>query len=201
MRPFLLTILFLAIPFAAGAVEAPSGQTIIDGNKVLRGRFVEAHQMNPSQPPMQTMGHFIAAPAYGLIWGIEKPFPTSTIITQHGLVQDIGGMVMKLPTKNLRHLYDMVGGALAGDWRGLETDFDITPSGNAGHWQMLLTPRHDGKAKLPYAAITVSGSRFVENIVLTKADGSNDIFSFSDEVLSAAPPAAHEIAAFNEAGR
>jgi len=201
MRFFVLTFLLLTLSLTAHAIEAPSGQTVVDAGKILRGHFVEEHQLGNGQMPMQTSGHFVVAPAEGLIWGIEKPFPTLTIVTPHAAVQDLGGLVIKLPAKNLRHLYDMVGGALAGDWHNLESDFTITKSGGAAHWQMVLTPLPDGQHKLPYKVITVSGSRFVEDIVLTKADGNIDMFTFSDETLAAAPPTPQESATFGEAAR
>jgi hypothetical protein len=180
MARWFLMFLLLALPFAARAIEAPPGQAYIDANKILRGRFVEAHQMNDAKGSAYSSGHFVVAPAHGLIWGTEKPIPTSTIITPNGLVQDIGGIAVKLPRKNLRHLYDMVGGALAGDWSGLENDFAVTRSGNADHWQMLLTPRQSDHAQMPYATITVSGGRFVENIVMARANGNYDMLSFTD---------------------
>ena len=198
MRSFLLVLALALLPVAAGAVEAPSAQVHIGANAVLRGNFVEEHQVNAEQAPLHTSGHFVVAPARGLIWGIEKPFPTSTIITPEGAAQDIGGLAVKLPAKNLHHLYDMVGGALAGNWNELGEDFDVSRSGDARHWQMLLTPRSGEKPKLPYSAISVSGSRFVENIVMTKVDGSSDAFSFTDAVLSPASLTGQEAAIFNE---
>jgi hypothetical protein len=199
LRYVLFIIFLVSFPFTVSAVEAPSGQTIIGADKVLRGRFVEEHRTNSSQNPLRSTGHFVVAPAHGLLWSIEKPFPTLTIITPRGLVQDIGGLAVKLPAKNLRHLYDMVGGALAGDWSGLEADFTITRAGSADHWQMLLTPRQNGKQNLPYATITIGGGPFVENIVMTKTDGRYDAFSFGDAVLSDAQLSTQESAAFHEA--
>jgi len=198
IRSFFLALVLVIFPIDVWAIEAPSGQIQIDATKVLRGRFIEQHQLPGAQAPLTSSGHFIVAPARGLIWGIERPFPTTTIVTPNGAAQDIGGMAMKLPAKNLRHLYDMVGGALAGDWNGLETDFEITSSGDGRHWQMTLTPRQNDKPKLSYARITASGGPFVENIVMTKADGSYDAFNFTDPVLSQAPLAANESAVFSE---
>ncbi|MDR3424783.1 MAG: hypothetical protein P4M13_06865 [Alphaproteobacteria bacterium] len=201
MRFLFPILLLLTFPVAAGAVEAPSGQTRLDAGAILRGRFVEEHQANAAQNPFQSSGRFIVAPARGLIWSIEKPFPTSTVVTPNAMVQDIGGMAVKLPARNLRHVYAMVGGALAGDWSGLEQDFMITRGGSARRWQMLLTPRPGKKATLPYATITISGGRFVENIVMAKADGSSDSFSFTDETLSSAALTTAESKLFKEVSR
>jgi hypothetical protein len=196
----ILPILFLSLllPTTAQAVEAPAGQTRLDSQHVLRGSFVEDRDMPGLKGPLHSTGHFVVAPGHGLIWGMEKPFPTSTIITPTGIAQDVGGMAIKLPAKNLRHLYNMVGGALAGDWSDLESDFEITRSAANGHWQMLLVPRPDSKVVRSYESITVTGNRFVESIAMAKPDGTSDIFTFSDAVLSPAPLAAPELASFNE---
>jgi hypothetical protein len=194
----ILVLCFLLLPAFAMAAEAPDAQIKLDTSKILRGHFVEERQIKGMANPMHTEGHFSLAPARGLLWSIEKPFPTTTIITPNGASQDIGGLAVKLPAKNLRHIYDMVGGALAGDWSRLESDFNITPSGGGDHWQMVLTPKPD-RSKLDYASITVSGGRFVENIILMKADGGNDNFSFTEAKLYQVPLMPQEIALFNEA--
>jgi hypothetical protein len=196
MRFAFLFMIIVLFPIEATAVEAPPAQVHLDATKVLRGQFLQQFQMKGAEQPMQSTGHFVVTPAYGLIWNIEQPFPTATIITPNGATQNIGGLILKLPTKNLRHLYDMVGGALAGDWSNLEQDFIITPGGDAHHWQMVLTPRQTGKAALSYARITVTGGKFVENIVMTKADGTNDQLSFGGEVLGGMPLSGQEVAYF-----
>jgi hypothetical protein len=201
MRLLLLTLFLLLVPCVSRAVEAPPGQARLGANDVLRGRFTEERQMKGFDAPMQTSGHFTVAPTHGLIWDIEKPFPTSTIITPNGMAQDLGGVALKLPVKNLRHLYDMIGGALAGDWNGLANDFTITRSGGAGHWQMLLTPRPDGQHSLSYTSITVTGGRFVENIAMIGTKNNSETMSFTDEALSSAPLGAREVAFFKEAGK
>jgi hypothetical protein len=197
-RFFLLLIFLLVCPLAAQATDAPAGQIQINANQVLRGRFVEERQVKITDNPIETSGHFVAAPARGLIWSIEKPFPTSTIVTPNGAAQDIGGLALKLPAKNLPHLYAMVSAALSGDWSGLENEFTITRSGNAMHWQLLLTPRPNENLKQTYAAIAVSGGYFVENIVMTKTNNTYDSIGFSEEALSSQPLTANEVYAFNE---
>jgi len=199
MRLLLWMFLFLitSAPLAL-AVDAPSAQIHINTDQILRGQFTEEHQINGGNGPMVSSGHFVVAPTHGLIWGIEQPFPTSTIITPQGAMQNFGGISMKLPTKNLRHLYDIVGGALMGDWTGLEKDFVIIREGDHQKWSMILTPRHLDNPKLAYTKIIVTGHRFVENIILTKRDGNTDTLGFTEVALSSPPLQAREMAAFEK---
>ncbi len=196
---FLLIVVLLGFSFAAQAVEPPAGQTPVGTQDVLRGQFFEEHLMKGFDSPTRATGSFTLAPARGLIWNIQQPFQTTTIVTQNGMVQNMGGISVRMPIKNLRHLYDMISGALAGSWDGLASDFVITPKGNASHWQMLLTPRPGAVHKTSYATITVSGGKFVENIAAVKGDGTYDSFSFSQVMLSSGPLPNAEIASFNKA--
>jgi hypothetical protein len=203
MWPFFMRYLRVVLLLSLGsqtahATDAPPGQVHIAPDQILRGNFVEEHPLKGMEQPMLSSGHFVVAPGHGLIWGIEKPLATTSIVTQSGVVQDLGGMAIKIPAKNIRHIYDMVGAALIGDWSGLEGDFAVTRNGDAHHWQMLLVPRPGGNAKLGYATITVSGSLFIENIVMTKGGGDYDSFTFSNVVLSQTPLDVHETALFAE---
>ncbi|HUY67703.1 MAG TPA: outer membrane lipoprotein carrier protein LolA [Alphaproteobacteria bacterium] len=191
-------LLFLALPVTATAAVAPAGQVSLKAGDVLRGSFVQVTEMKGVDAPMQSSGRFVVAPGHGLIWQIEKPLATATIITPQGSVQDFGGIAVKLPIRNLSHLYATIGGALMGNWRGLEKDFVITRSEKGGRWQMLLTPRHKGRAALPYRSIAVSGARFIESIAMVGNDGGSDTLSFADEVLGHTPLSANEKLAFNE---
>jgi hypothetical protein len=199
MRSIFLALLLTLISFTADAVEAPAGQAKISANQILRGQFTDERQVKGFDAPMRTTGHFVIAPGHGLLWMIEKPMATTTIVTATSSAQDIGGLAIKLPIKNLRHLYDMIGGALTGDWTQLEADFVIKQSGDVDHWQMLLTARPDSNAKLPYSVISVSGGRFVDAIVLSKADGTSETLNFTNATLATKPLTAAEVAMFHEA--
>jgi hypothetical protein len=116
------------------------------------------------------------------------------------MVQDLGGLTLKLPIKNLRHIYEMVSEALTGNWDGLSEDFLVQRKEGPGPWQMVLTPRPEKPHHSSYASIIVIGTQFVETIQMTKANGDSDSFSFIKPSLSSAPLAAGELATFAEAG-
>jgi len=200
MRYLILTFLIL-MPFRASAIEPSTQQLVINTQDILRGHFVEERNLKGFNAPIKTQGHFVVAPAHGLIWQIEKPLPTATVITPSGLVQTIAGAkVMFLPAQKvpfLLHLYDMLGGALAGNWKPLETEFVVTKSDNEDGWEVTLVPRRKDNPAMPYGSITVSGHRFVENVTLLKTDGDSDTLAFDNEALSSAPPLATETVAFN----
>ncbi len=196
MRSLFLILLGALIPFTAVAADEAVEQAIVGTHDVLRGHFIEERHLTGFNKPMRSEGHFVVAPQQGLIWGMEKPFPTTTVITPAGLVQSVNGIsVMSLPAQKIpfmRHLYDTLGGALTGNWAALETDLTVTRSGDEQNWQVTLVPRHTDNPAMPFSSISVSGHRFVENVAMLKTDGDSDTLTFMDSTVSSAPPTAAE---------
>ena len=192
-----LALLLCLLPFAtlaAGPTET------LDPGQVLRGRFVQERHLQGFTAPLKTEGHFILAPGKGLIWRAEKPFAVTTVMTPTGLVQQVGGAeTMRLASARLpflSRLYDMLGGALAGDWRSLDGDFTVARSGDSKAWQVTLTPRQGtDPLTMPFQAITAKGGRFVDAVRIAKPDGDADDLTFLDQDLSSIPLAAEDAAA------
>jgi len=201
MRRLYLILLVAFFPSIVAAADMDVGQVIVGTDDVLRGHFIEERHLKGFNGRMSSEGHFVVAPKHGLIWGLEKPFPTTTIITPAGLVQSINGVnVMHLPSQKIPfmlHLYDTLGGALTGNWEALQADFLVTRSGDAKSWQVTLVPRQTDNPAMPFASISISGHRFVENVAMLKPDGDSDTLTFLNESVSSGPPTAVESRAFN----
>jgi hypothetical protein len=200
-----LILLSLFVPSDAFATDMDLGRVMIGNSDVLRGRFIEEKHLKGFNGPMHSEGHFMVAPGHGVIWNVEKPFATTTVITPAGLVQSIGGVnVMHLPAQKIPfmlHLYEMLGGVLAGNWKALETDFNVTHSGDNQNWQVTLLPRRTDNPAMPFSSIAVTGHQFVETVVLLKPDGDSDTLTFLQEALSSKPPSAAEKLTFNSVHR
>ena len=196
MRRLILISLAAIAPAMAFAADTDLGQLGIGGNEVLRGNFIEQRHLKGFNGPMISEGYFVVAPTHGLIWGLEKPFPTTTVITPAGLAQFVNGAnVMHLPAQKMPfmlHLYETLGGVLTGNWSALETDFIVKRSGGAQGWQITLQPRHADNPAMPFSSISIGGHRFVEQVLMQKADGDSDTLTFSNASVSASPPTAEE---------
>ncbi|MDR3439086.1 LolA-related protein [Telmatospirillum sp.] len=185
---------------------AAGPQGSLAAGQVLRGHFVQERHMTGFNAPLKTEGHLVLSAGKGLIWRAEKPFAVTTVITADGLTQASGGTeTTRLPAAKLpflSHLYDMLGGALTGDWHALESDFSIATTGTDKAWQVVLTPRQDqSPIAMRIRTITVTGSKFVDHVTIAKPDGDADDLSFIDQTLSDGPPAADEAAAFDSLAR
>ena len=190
MRRRLILAALAALPVPAGAA------TTLTAGQVLRGKFVQERHLHGFDTPLRTEGVFVLALGHGLIWRAQSPFAITTVITAAGIVQQVDGTeTLRLPAARLpflARLYGMLSGALSGDWQALEPDFKIVRSGDAAGWQTGLIPRRPDAVGMPFREITVSGSRFVEQVRIDKPDGDFEHLSFLDQTLSSAPLRAEE---------
>ena len=185
LRKFAVLLLCL-LPLSAQAAGPEGG---LQAGQVLRGRFVQERHLQGFNAPLRSEGRFVLAAGKGLIWRAEKPFAVTTAISPAGLAQEVGGNeTMRLPSSRLpflSRLYDMLGGALGGNWQALEHDFTVEKSGEAKSWQVVLTPRNGpDPMSMPFASITAKGSRFVDGVRISKPDGDYDELTFLDQALS-----------------
>lgn len=185
----------LALALLAAAARAEP-EAVADG-QVLRGRFTQERHLSGFAHPVISEGRFVLAPGRGLLWVTEQPFAVTTAITAEGLTQSVGGRqtakfdAQRLPF--LSQLYTMMGGALAGKWDAMTADFSVQNEG--GH--VVLTPLHaDIGAALRRISLTVS--RFVDEVEIDRPNGDFDHLSFSGQTLSTGPLTAEESGALGQ---
>lgn len=179
--------LLLATPGGAPAAEGPT-RTLADG-QVLRGRFLQTRHLEGFQAPLRSAGRFVIAPGTGMIWHTETPFSILTVISPAGLLQESGGVeTTRLPAARLPflgRLYEMLEGALAGDWRALEARFAVSRRGDDQAWTVDLTPRPaPDPAAMPIRAIAVTGARFVDEVRIVRQNGDEDRIVFLDQAVA-----------------
>lgn len=187
-------LLALALLAAAGAqAESPA---VAEG-QVVRGRFTQERHLSGFANPVKSEGRFVLAPGRGLLWVTEQPFAVTTAITAEGLTQSVGDRqtakfdAQRLPF--LSRLYSMMDGALAGRWDALKADFSVQTEG--GH--VVLTPlRPDIGAAVGRISLTVS--RFVDEVEIDRPNGDSDHLSFSGQTVSAGPLTAEESGALGQ---
>lgn len=187
---------------AVAAFAADPGPAPVRAGEVLRGRFVQVRQMKGFDRPLRSEGRFTIAPGYGLIWRVDRPFSTVTVITKAGLTQSTGGTrttdlsARKMPF--VAQLYDMIGGVLTGDIGALRKPFAVERETVSGGWRLRLVPKR-ADAMMPFREICVRGASTVDEVVMVKTDGDTDILTFSAVTVSRSAPTAEERTDFGKA--
>jgi hypothetical protein len=185
MRRVWVVIVLLAM--AAGGDAVAETATLKPGD-VLRGRFVQERHMQGFAQPVRSEGSFVVAPGKGLVWKADTPFAVTTVVTPRGLVQSVGGTettrlsAARLPF--LSRLYDMMAGALAGDWRAMEGAFAITRNGTT---LSLVPVTPDDPASAQISSIVARLGVFVDQVEIVKPNGDFDRLIFREQKLNAAP--------------
>jgi hypothetical protein len=193
MRWSFVLVLIAVCTMRAAVAQEPEQ---LSPGQVLRGQFVQERKMEGFAAPLKTMGDFVLAPGRGLIWEAKEPFAMTTVMTADGISQQNGSVEMlNLPSSKapfLAQLYNILGGALAGDTRTLEQHFDVVQSMNAKGWQLALTPRQGAGADLAIQQIQIDGARFVDHVIIHKVSGDRDELTFIGQSLDSSPLSAAE---------
>lgn len=201
----LFTLFTAAFVTLAQADDLKVGQPLTAG-QVLRGQFVQMRSLEGFQAPLKSEGRFVVASGRGLIWIVDKPFPTTTVITPAGLVQEArGNETLRLAASRMpfmSRLYDMLSGTMSGDWSQLKEDFTVESSGSDKNWQLRLTPAKSGNnASLPIQEMDVQGDRFVNAVDIRRPNGDRDQLQFHDQSIDTQPLSADEAKLLDNANR
>jgi hypothetical protein len=168
--------------------QVAMGPTLAPG-QTLHGRFVQARNLKGISSTLNSKGTFVLAPGRGLIWRIEDPIQTVTIITPAGIRQIINGSEVqsieaaKVPF--IAHFYDMLDGALMGDWTAMRHDFAVQTKGDRAAWRTVLTPvRPNDPIAGMLASIVITGGKMVDGVEINRANGDSERIGFLDQAVS-----------------
>jgi outer membrane lipoprotein carrier protein LolA len=205
IRRFLLGL--AAVLGCIGAAFAqPQQPRPLQPGDAINGRFVQERHLSGIDAALRSEGSFLLAAGKGLIWRGEKPFATVVVITPAGILQTVNGAeVQRLPATRLPFLarfYDMLSGALAGDWSAMEHDFTVARQSEGDAWKIVLTPaRADDPAATQLRSITVTGAKFVDAVEIRRINGDWEHLSFFEQALTSTPLAPDNARLFEQAGR
>jgi len=195
LLPFLGAVLWLA---NAQAAPPDKGFAPLKEGQILRGRFEQFRTLKGFGAPLKSTGSFTLAVERGLIWRTESPFAVMTIMTGNGLVQrSEGGGTTRLPAARvpfMTQLYNMLGGALGGDWGAMATTFAMTREDSKNGWQLTLTPLQQDSSGMPLQSIVVSGRQNVDDVVMAKPNGDEDRIVFAQQRITSEDLTGEEVA-------
>ena len=188
-----------------GAVPGRAQSLTLASGEVLRGRFTQQRFLQGFNAPLTSTGSFILAPRRGVVWRGETPFVVVTVMGPGGLVQRVSGgatthyQASRLPA--IVRLYEIFGAALSGDWRKLESIFEVRREGTESDWKVTLTPLRSGEGGVPLRQVVVRGGRYVDSVEVMRINGDWDRIEFSQQAPSRAPIDAETSELLDAAGR
>jgi hypothetical protein len=170
--------------FALGAVEADVLDQVgkkIEQYPVIRAEFTQTKLMQALKRPLITTGQLTYSRSHGLLWQIFQPFHVSYVLGEEKVVEiDANGLrkergVRDLP--GLAQIGKVFRAMLSADASALHTYFDVTAQGDSDKWQLILKPRQQQISK-SLSLIELSGSQFVETILMNEARGDTTTITF-----------------------
>lgn len=182
-------MLFVAMPLRAQNVTLQEGQ-------LLRGQFEQKRYLNGLNNPVRSSGVFTLVAGRGLIWTTKKPFATTTIMTEAGLVQDVKGKetlrlaASKLPI--MSKLYSMFGAALTGNWDAMQSAFTLTRRQSGNAWAIHLESLRADDPNLPIKAINARGQKLLDEVEVVKTNDDRDVLTFTSQKLESGSPTQEE---------
>jgi outer membrane lipoprotein-sorting protein len=152
---------------------------------VIRAEFTQTKQMQALKRPLITTGQFTYAQSDGVLWQIVQPYRISYVLGEDKIVEiDASGLRKERGLREVAGLAQVgrvFRAVLGANASALHSYFDMSVQREAGvdQWQLMLKPKQQQIAK-SLSLITITGSQFVETIVMTEASGDNTTLRFKN---------------------
>ncbi|BCL77386.1 hypothetical protein JHS3_31220 [Jeongeupia sp. HS-3] len=162
------------IPMLAHADLLQEVQKRLIDAPVVRGDFVQERSLVGVKKTLTATGHFVVEKKRGVVWHTQKPFDQRLQVARDEIVQKDGKETLMKLTAEKEPVVRTVGGVLfslfSGDLSGLARHFDIKGDAKGARWNLVLSPKDAGMAKL-IAGIKLSGDKTIETVELNAASG------------------------------
>jgi DNA-binding ferritin-like protein (Dps family) len=197
MRRFLLFLLF--IPFMeAGAADIfssplPVGEResveaifeSISSHNLVKCNFSQNKLIKRLNRTLTSTGRMLFDSEKGIAWIVEKPFPTTTVLTENAMIQrGSGGQERILSAEgneSFHRFSQTVQSLFLGRLDVITEEYEIffrEMQGNS--WHIGLVPQ-DSTLKQIVSAFELKGSGFIESFIIHEAGGDNITYYFSDQ--------------------
>lgn len=153
----------------------------VEQHPVVRAEFTQTKKMQALKRPLVTVGQLTYTHSQGVLWQILQPYHVSYVLSEDKIIEiDANGL------RKVRGLTEVPGLAQVGrvframlgaDISTLHSYFDVTAQGAPGKWSLTLKPRQPQIAKY-LSLIQLSGSNFIETIVISEAAGDSASIRF-----------------------
>ena len=198
-------LLLIATISWLGSLHAEEGHALerigmrIQQYQVVRADFTQTKQMTAMKRPLVTAGRLVFSRKHGVLWQIEEPFRMSYVLGEDKIVE-IGSDGIRRE-RSLREVPGLIQvgrvfrALLGANSNALREYFEATVRGEAGRWEIDLTPRQPQLAQF-LTGLHLSGSDFVDILRINEAGGDVTQIRFYNS-QGATVPSAAELLLFN----
>ncbi len=168
---------------AEGSKELAQVLSAMQQQKYLRGSFRQVRTVKKINRDFVSTGSFVIADTLGILWNMEKPFPSLTAITRDKMLQkNASGAVSQMNMKDnavFGQVSQTIQGIFSGNRKMLEERFQIFfEMGKDGPWTIGLVPK-ESVIKKQISSVVLSGHKWLEKVTLSDADGNPILYEFS----------------------
>lgn len=186
-RRLLLSLALAVFPWVAHAFTLDDLQQQLRATPIVRGHFVQQKFLRSLPQPLTSRGDFTLANGRGLLWLLRSPIAQDLRISADGIARrGADGAWQALPQHTgagrENRLFLSV---LAGDTTGLRENFDLTLTGSADAWQLMLLPRSVLLRQI-FENIQINGGKLVDRIELREVQGDRSVLQMTDAVAAEA---------------
>lgn len=177
-------------------------QQQLASHQVVRGDFTQTRHMQMFDAPLTSQGQFLLSSQYGLWWQQTTPFPTSLVLTQDTLSQQVGSepaQVLKVSDNPMVFYFSHVFLSLfQGDTQTLQQQFELKLSSNqSNQWVLSLTPKSTPLNKV-FSQINIEANDYINRIELIEIRGDRTDIEFSNQTHQPSDLSAAEQAMFGQ---
>lgn len=185
--------LLLALLFVPCVNAAEADQVALNGvlARLANSPFVRADfQQDKTLPALKRVlrseGCFLFEHQKGVLWRLQKPVAAELVVTTKRLVQKTARTKSRLELGSSPYgaVVNLMLALLSGDSRVLHENFSVVSvQDNGAHWVLKLRPKDAALQKL-FSSLQLNGDRYVRNINMQEAGGSNTVIRFLNPASS-----------------
>ena len=151
---------------------------------LLRASFVQEKHVAGFIHPLVSQGDFTLVRDKGIIWQVNKPFPSEMVLTRNRVMsrRNDGSMYVEADGREqpgVRAVNTMMVALMAGDMDVVSKHFHVEAKVLPhDKWELVLTPRSTMLAKA-IVSVKLGGDRYVQDVAIEEANHDRSEITFS----------------------
>lgn len=158
----------------------------ISTHNYVKCRFSQNKTIKRLNRTLKSEGHMLFDSDKGIAWIIEKPFSTTTVLTDNAMIQRSAGgqeRILSAEGNESFHRFSLtVQSLFLGRFDVISEEYELFISDDStGSWKIGLIPR-DSSLKGIVSAFELEGTDFIDGFIIHESGGDTIRYSFIDHI-------------------